>query len=385
MNNSSLASKIAALALCGAMAVTMVPAAAFAQGAESDSAQLMQLEAATSGKCSDDLTWSFNASTGELSFFGTGDLPLYYFDSDTDSFETPWESYRSSIKKLVISEGITSWGIKACVHNTPSLASISVAKGNGSLSSPDGRCLVEYGRNLIGYANASGPSYVIPAGVSNVGYRAFSNASLLESLVIPENVTNVDGSSFENCTSLKSVKFPSSLETIQGFEGCTALESVYIPEGVLAIGNVAFKNCASLVALSIPASVKNVSYDALIGCKALKSFSVAEGNEFISSPDGRYLISGDWLVGYANASGSSFAIPETVRYIDGPVFEQCTSLTSVTIPKSMSRISDGAFAGCTSLASIAVADDNPWFRSPDGRSLVTNDSLIIYANASGPS
>ena len=74
----------------------------------------------------------------------------------------------------------------------------------------------------------------------------------------------------------------------------------------------------------------------------------------------------------------------TVKYkldgtnIDGSVFYNCTSLTSVTIPNSVTTIGSNAFNNCTGLTSVTISDsvfsiglqvfDNtPWYNNqPDG-------------------
>jgi len=57
-----------------------------------------------SGSCGENVTYSFVESTGTLTISGTGDMS-----------NSPWYSYRSSIKKVVINNGVTSIGSRASI------------------------------------------------------------------------------------------------------------------------------------------------------------------------------------------------------------------------------------------------------------------------------
>ena len=69
---------------------------------------LTEVEAATSGTCGDDLTWSLNMSTGELEINGTGEMKNYSSNS-----ATPWYSYETYIGKVIINNGPTTIGNNA--------------------------------------------------------------------------------------------------------------------------------------------------------------------------------------------------------------------------------------------------------------------------------
>ena len=59
---------------------------------------------AQNGVCGDNLTWSFNSETGELTITGTGEMYDYYY------FTAPWYPYEANIEKLNIGNGITYIG-----------------------------------------------------------------------------------------------------------------------------------------------------------------------------------------------------------------------------------------------------------------------------------
>lgn len=74
--------------------------------------------------------------------------------------------------------------------------------------------------------NADG-SFIIPTGVTNIGYRAFYSCNQLASVVIPDTVTNIEIAAFHGCTGLTSVTLPNSITRIgsYAFVGCSKLKS----------------------------------------------------------------------------------------------------------------------------------------------------------------
>ena len=57
-----------------------------------------------------EIKFEFNEATGELRFYGNGDMDDY----KTDTYDrSPWNEYRNSVISVVIEEGITSVGNNA--------------------------------------------------------------------------------------------------------------------------------------------------------------------------------------------------------------------------------------------------------------------------------
>ncbi len=59
---------------------------------------------ATSGTCGKDITWNLDDS-GTLIINGSGTMTSYNIENDNNP---PWYDYRTSIKKIVIADGITN-------------------------------------------------------------------------------------------------------------------------------------------------------------------------------------------------------------------------------------------------------------------------------------
>ena len=97
--------KIASIFLALAMILSLIPGTVFAgEGTGDTPASLsdMIVDSGTFGEDGDNLTWSLS-SNGTLTINGTGGM----------GYQTPWMSYRDSIKSLVVEEGVTTVGRSA--------------------------------------------------------------------------------------------------------------------------------------------------------------------------------------------------------------------------------------------------------------------------------
>ncbi len=114
--------------------------------------------------------------------------------------------------------------------------------------SDDGKILIEYPQ-IRGDAQ-----YVIPDGVTTIGFNAFRGNDHLCKVVIPDSVTEIGSDAFSFCTRLHTVNIPDSVIRIKSgaFQYCWSLYEITIPDSVTAIGNGAFKGCDNLKEVSIP-------------------------------------------------------------------------------------------------------------------------------------
>ena len=223
-------------------------------------------------------------------------------------------------------------------------------------------------------------SVVIPAGVKKIGVFAFKGCKALASVVIPDSVTEIYSGAFEGCTSLASVVIPEGVTKIgdEAFYGCTALASVEIPEGVTEICSYTFNGCKSLASVEIPDSVTGIGLRAFEGCTELSSvefggtmaqWDAVKGKKYLFNGDvpatGVKCADGVWqkpvvLVkdgvaeGCLDKSAASVEIPAGVKIIGLEAFKGCKSLAAVVIPAGVTAIGDVAFYGCTALASVEI-------------------------------
>ena len=114
-----------------------------------------------SGTCGDNLTWTLDTATGVLTISGSGAMADYYW-LEASSYEMGWgysatrvlwNSYRSSIKSVVIQPGVTY-----------------------------------------------------------IGSNAFADCASLTSVTIPDSVTEIGAGAFNNCNSLTDVYYSGTEE-----------------------------------------------------------------------------------------------------------------------------------------------------------------------------
>ena len=258
---------------------------------------------AQSGTFGNKLTWEFDAETGVLTVSGTGAMADYYYYCDN----TPWYDYRSSIKSVIINDGVTSIG-SCAFHGCSSLTSITIPNSVTSIGV------------WAFYSCSSLSSITIPNRVKRIEYSTFQGCSSLTSITIPKSVTGIGDDAFSGCSSLTSITIPNSVTSIgnDAFYRCSSLSSITIPNSVTRIGIFAFRSCSSLTSITIPNSVTSIGGGAFEGCKSL----------------------------------TSITIPNRVKRIAVYAFSGCSSLTSITIPKSVTSIGDDAFLNCSSLTSV---------------------------------
>lgn len=299
-----------------AMMLGMLPGA-FAEEVitVNDSQAVQTVEAATSGTCGDNVTWTLK--NGTLTVSGTGDMDTYNLVGSA-----PWYSLRDSISAVVIEKGVTSIAMGA----------------------------FEDCKNL--------KSVKIPDGLTSIGRLAFDDCEALTSVTIPGSVIKINEHAFSGCKTLKSAKIQNGVQIIgaNAFLDCYELKSINIPNSVTTIGEAAFSLCYALTSVTIPASVTTIGAKPFGECYKLKSITVDGGNTAYISVDG-VLFDKDkkTLVQYpVGKKDKSYTIPSSVTNIGEGAVQNCGALTSVTIPNGVTTIGSWAFDSCRSLTSVEI-------------------------------
>ena len=300
------------------------------------------VSAASSGACGDNVTWTLS-DDGVLIISGSGPMIM---DADQDN----WHDNTSSVKSIVINNGITSICAYAFYYHE-ALTSVTIPDSVTSIDKyAFSDCL-------------SLTSVTIPNGVTTIGDEAFSRCYALTDATIGNSVTSIGNSAFFFCEALRSVTIGNSVTTIgnRAFDSCSSLTSVTIPDSVTSIGAAAFNSCFSLTSITIPDSVTSIGDRAFAYCEALTEIYVGENNACYSSDSQGVLFNKEKteLIQAPGGYQGSCSIPNTVTSIDDYAFQDCDKLTSVTIPDSVTSIGDDAFGSCNSLSEIFFCGDAP--------------------------
>ena len=140
-----------------------------------------------------------------------------------------WEAFDncSALTHVWIGSGVNS--IDSGAFNGVHLAAIDVDALNTVYSSLDGVLFNRIQTALLQYPGLKAVGYVIPDGVTSIGYYAFGGCTGLASVTIPDSVTSIGPAAFAGCTSLTGITFPASVTAIadSAFWGCTSLSAVY--------------------------------------------------------------------------------------------------------------------------------------------------------------
>ena len=180
-----------------------------------------------------------------LTVAGTGAMPVLNDSTDAVSGSQlqayPWAGWKDSVKKIVISDGVTSIGSKAFIAYT-NVTSVSIGKnvssiGVGALSQlsacttfnvssensyfmtdTTGALFDHSKTKLIAFpCGSSVEEYAIPATVKVISYGAFSRAAHLKTITIPadSSLSTIGYGAFAFTTALETVNvIPASVETI---------------------------------------------------------------------------------------------------------------------------------------------------------------------------
>ncbi len=276
-----------------------------------------------SGTWGENLTWTFDESTGELIISGAGDM-------GTD--QVPWDSVKPQIKSVKIEVGVTSisqWAFNEC----RALTNVTI---------PNSVTIIE---DSAFYGCKNLTDITIPDSVTSIGAYAFAGCESLTSITIPDGITSIEYATFNNCQKLKSVVLPNSITRIDGdaFSSCYRLKSITIPNGVTSIGDYTFAYCERLTDVTIPDSVVSIGDYAFLSCYGLESITISNNVTSI----------GDYAFAYCYIV-KSITIPDNLTSIGEGVFIGCMSLTDINIPDSVTSIGDSAFSGCSLVRSITI-------------------------------
>ncbi len=356
-------------------------------------------QTATSGTCGEQVTWTFDDTTGILSFGGEGVV----------NSRKGWAAFHENIKSIYIGQGVTGFSIE--LHGSAfvdtslkNLEQFEVETGNLMFSTMDG-VLFNYDQTeLIYYPTTRAGGYTIPDGTIKIGNRAFERCRQLTAVNISDSVQVIGQEAFSPCPNLKEVQIGRGVKYIekQAFSCCRTLQSIVIPENVESIGYKAFEDCSyeegrgGLQSVIIKGKdtkmldsrgTVNEGFDAgtFSRCTELKEVSIAcnigqRAFEDCTALTDVIVTDGASEIGYAAFSGcknlTNIQLPDSLKKIDNDVF-QTDKITEFYIPANLEEMNGAAVRYCNNLTNFIVDEKNNNFKIKDGVLFDSSFSVII--------
>ncbi len=312
-----------------------------------------------SGSCGANVTYTLD-SEGTMTISGTGDMGDYGWYG---WYVAPWHSDHKSIKKVIISDRVTSIGDYA-FYECDSLQSVTIPNSVTGIGDSAFEACVSL------------QSVTIPDSVTSIGDSAFS-CSCLQSVTIPDSVTSIGDGAF-SLSNLRSVTIPDSVTSIEAgtFSGCSMLKRVTIGDGVTNIGERAFWDCRSLQSVYIYDLEKWFDIELLDNPLHEGADLYLDGKKVtdIIIPSGVTYYDDMRLSGCTSLV--NVVIPDSVTYIGSCEFMTCSSLQSITIPDSVKSIGNDAFEGCSNLTDVYYSGSESQWNEIDLFENEGNDYLI---------
>ena len=310
------------------------------------------------GICGEDLTWTFDESSGTLTISGKG--AMYDYGSWEYGYQAPWFDYVETIQKVVVKSGVTSIGNFAFAKYNYDDRTYSALT---SISLPS--TLTAIGSYAFDGCTAL-KSITIPDSVKTLGNGVFRNCTALTKVTLGSKLTAIPQNAFSNCSKLRSITIPSGVTEIgsNAFSSCIKLDTVKLPSKLKTIGESAFSDCSHLESISIPSSVKTIGKSAFYNCSAITKITIPEGitaiepYTFYSCGITKITIpSSVKTIGeeaFAYSKLTSVTVPDTVTSLGSYVFFDCDSLTTVTLSSKLKEIPTCAFGWCNNLKKITI-------------------------------
>ena len=326
--------------------------------------------AEVSGVCGGHLNWALSddglltiSGYGNVSLHGGGDL-LYDWDA-TDGI--PWYPYRSSIREIIVEEGVTSLDVRSfwnCSNLKRITLPVSIQScGFGVFEGCDAledvfyagteeawnqihfpvtellpaRATLHYGTQdplkYESYPEDEKTTYTLDAqGVLYIGGSRRMNDFTEAIGVGPNPITLPYRDSYSNRIVMDGAPWYSERNKIK---------KAIIDDGIVSISSHTFYDCPNLTNVQIPDSVCIISSAAFQFCTSLRDISI---------PDHVFYIGIAAFMGCGKLE--SILLPDGLEEIKDHTFYACKNLKSITIPASVNAVGYNAFYGCNSLKDV---------------------------------
>ena len=218
-----------------------------------------------SGLGGKNMAWGLDKN-GTLTIFGSGKMADYTsgtLSNGNRGTSAPWGEYQSSIKEIVIEDGVESIGSYA-FYRMQYLEKAPVIAGS----------VKTIGKDAFYQCYISG-DLVIPEGVESIGSWAFGWNNFT-SVTLPSTLKELDGTAFHSCNYLKNIEVSENNENFCDIDGvvyskdkktlvmypCGRTGEYRVYEGAETIGSESFVYSKGEITLG--ENIKTIEYNAFI-------------------------------------------------------------------------------------------------------------------------
>ena len=399
---------------------------------QTDEAEEIELFAANSNSCGEGLTWRLSYY-GTLTISGTGRMDSY------SPGDAPWYSQRTKIRKITISEGVTSIGEYAfeectnvtsisipssvtelneyCFSACKSMKNITIPQSvtriaDGVFDACEKLTDIYYGgtdaswKHITSWnAGLGGNVTIHSTGVftgkcgDNLTWKIDNDEVLTISGTgrIPDYNDSSSGGNntapwYGYAYQIKKVVLGSGVQNIgnDAFADCYGMTDITIPDGVTSIGDSAFDGCSALTEISIPGTVSSIGDSVFSGCSALTEISIPDtvssiGDSAFSRCSALTEISIPSTVSsigsyaFSGCALREVEIPQGITSIQSRTFQYCTQLTKITIPDSVTSVETCAFDNCPVLKNVYYGGTEAQWEGMHVDNYAGNNSALLDA------
>ena len=211
---------------------------------------------------------------------------------------------------------------------------------------------------LIKY-NGTASQVVIPAGVREIGRRAFASHRSLREVRFEENgapenavLTKIGLFAFSDCPKLCKLELPWGLREIGccAFSNCKSLKSITLPARLTLIQSEAFSGCVNLKQILFlgPSAPLKIEWKAFANCKKLKSialpvkFNLFAGHIFSGCKHLAHILFEEPPIPPQTPAGDHFLLDGVIytSSLSYDTFADCPGLKTVTVPPHLSETAE---------------------------------------------
>lgn len=299
-----------------------------------------------------------------LTVAGTGAMPVLNDSTDAVSglqvHAYPWASWNDSVKKIVISDGITGVGSKSFIA-WKNVTEVELGKdvktiGAGALAQLTA-CTQFTVSNSNPYLEAV-DGVLYSKGQKKLYYYPCAKSDVAD-LTVPDSVTELGYNAICKNASLQTISFAGDKALHLGFGslfGNTALATVNLGRTNVTLDTMVFSNDAALKVVYCETSEIKAEVNKMISADGIGAVALLEGGQYNLQDGNGYIYAfdseGTISCGYTG-TGTELAIPaelggKAVTTIASGAFSNLDGrrkITKVTIPASVKVIESYAFVG----------------------------------------